>query len=57
MVRLVAFLVGLFFSGMLLVGLGDTVIQAIQEPAQPTAEHELHEMPLAVSFAHDGPFG
>jgi ubiquinol-cytochrome c reductase cytochrome c1 subunit len=57
MVRLVAFLIGLFFSGMLLVGLGDTVIQAIQEPAQPTAEHEFHEMPLAVSFAHDGPFG
>jgi ubiquinol-cytochrome c reductase cytochrome c1 subunit len=57
MVRLVAFLVGLFFSGMLLLGLGDTVIKAIQEPEQPTAEHEFHETPVAVSFAHDGPFG
>jgi ubiquinol-cytochrome c reductase cytochrome c1 subunit len=57
MVRLVAFLVGLFFSGMLLLGLGDTVISAIKEPALPTAEHEFHEEPLAVKFAHDGPFG
>ena len=57
MVRLGAFLVGLFFSGMLLLGLGDTVIKAIQEPAQSSAEYEFYEKPLAVSFAHDGPFG
>ena len=57
MVRLIAFLVGLFFSGMLLLGLGNTVVTAIQEPEQPTAEHEFYEKPLAVSFAHDGPLG
>jgi ubiquinol-cytochrome c reductase cytochrome c1 subunit len=57
MVRLVAFLVGVFFSGMLVLGLFDTVITAVKEPAQPTAEHEFHEEPLAVKFAHDGPFG
>ncbi len=57
MVRLVAFLVGLFFSGMLLLGLGDTVISAIKEPALPTVEAGFHEEPLAVKFAHDGPFG
>lgn len=57
MVRLVAFLVGLFFSGMLLLGLGDTVVSAIKDPAVPTAEHEFHEEVLPVKFAHDGPMG
>ncbi len=57
MVRLLAFLVGLFFSGMLLLGLGDTIIGAIKEPAQETAEHEFHEKPLAEEFPHDGPLG
>ena len=57
MVRLLAFLVGLFFSGMLLLGLGDTIIGAIKEPAQATAEHEFHENPLAEKFPHDGPLG
>lgn len=57
MVRLLAFLVGLFFSGMLLLGLGDTIVGAIKEPAQATAEHEFHESPLAEKFPHDGPLG
>jgi ubiquinol-cytochrome c reductase cytochrome c1 subunit len=57
MVRLIAFLVGLFFSGMLLLGLGDTVITAIKEPAVPTVEAEFHEESLPVKFAHDGPLG
>ena len=43
MVRLIAFLVGLFFSGMLLLGLGDTVVSAIKEPALPTVEAGFHE--------------
>lgn len=57
MVRLIAFLVGLFFCGMLLLGLGDTIVGAIKEPAQPTAEHEFHKLPLAEKFPHDGPLG
>jgi ubiquinol-cytochrome c reductase cytochrome c1 subunit len=57
MVRLIAFLVGLFFSGMLLLGLGDTVITAIKEPAVPSVEAEFHEETLPVKFAHDGPLG
>ena len=57
MVRLIAFLVGLFFSGMLLLGLGDTVITAIREPAVPSVEAEFHEESLPVKFAHDGPLG
>ena len=57
MVRLIAFLVGLFFSVMLLIGLGDTVITAIKEPAVPSVEAEFHEETLPVKFAHDGPLG
>jgi ubiquinol-cytochrome c reductase cytochrome c1 subunit len=57
MVRLVAFLVGVFFSGMLLLGLADTIIGAIKEPAEPTAEHEFHQKPLAEKFTFDGPLG
>jgi ubiquinol-cytochrome c reductase cytochrome c1 subunit len=57
MVRLIAFLVGIFFSGMLLLGLGDTIVGAIKEPATATAEHEFHEHPLAEKFTFDGPLG
>ena len=57
MVRLIAFLVGLFFSGMLLLGLGDTVVSAIKDPALPAVEAGFHEETLPVTFAHDGPLG
>ena len=57
MVRLLAFLVGIFFSGMLLLGLGDTIVGAIKEPAVATAEHEFHRHPLEEKFTHDGPLG
>lgn len=57
MVRLIAFLVGLFFSGMLIISFGNTAYTAMQEPAVPTAEHEFHKHPKEVKFAHDGAFG
>jgi ubiquinol-cytochrome c reductase cytochrome c1 subunit len=57
MVRLFAFLIGLFFCGMLLLGFGNTVYTAITEPAARTVEHAFHEEPKKVSFASDGPFG
>jgi ubiquinol-cytochrome c reductase cytochrome c1 subunit len=57
MVRLIAFLVGVFFSGMLLLGLGNTIISAIKEPATATAEHEFHLAPKDEKFPHDGPLG
>lgn len=57
MVRLFAFLIGMFFSGMLLISFGNTVVGAIAEPAAATAEHEFHEHPLAEKFPHDGPLG
>jgi ubiquinol-cytochrome c reductase cytochrome c1 subunit len=57
MVRLIAFLVGAFFCVMLLLGLGDTVVGAIKEPAEPTAEHEFHKTPKGEKFTFDGPLG
>ena len=57
MVRLFAGLIGLFFCGMLLLGLGDTIVSAIKEPAKATAEHEFHKHPLAEKFTFDGPVG
>lgn len=57
MVRLFAFLVGLFFSAALLWSLGTGVYSAITEPATPTAEHEFHKDPKELHLASDGPFG
>ncbi len=57
MVRLIAFLIGLFFSGMLLISFGTTIYGAITEPAAATAEHEFHKHPKGEKFTFDGPLG
>jgi ubiquinol-cytochrome c reductase cytochrome c1 subunit len=57
MVRLFAFLIGLFFSGMLAISFGSTLYDAITEPAAATAEHEFHKHPKDVKFSFNGPFG
>lgn len=57
MVRPIAFFVGLGFVGILLWSLLWGAVAYIQEPPQPTAEHEFHLHPKEVSFASDGPFG
>ena len=57
MVRLGAFLIGLFMAGWLLVSAGVTTYEMITEPSVETAEHRFHKHPKEVSFAHDGPFG
>jgi ubiquinol-cytochrome c reductase cytochrome c1 subunit len=57
MVRLGAFLIGLFMAGWLLVSAGVTTYEMITEPSAATAEHMFHKHPKEVSFAHDGPFG
>lgn len=57
MVRLIAFLAGLFFSGWLIVSAGFTTYEMITEPAQPTVESKFLKHPKPVSFKHDGPFG
>jgi ubiquinol-cytochrome c reductase cytochrome c1 subunit len=57
MVRLLAFLVGLFFSGWLIVSAGFTAYEMVTDPAAETAEAKFHKHPKHVSFAHDGVLG
>ena len=57
MIRIGAFLVGLFFSGWLLVSFGVGAAAYISEPPQPTAEHEFHLHPKKLSLSSDGPMG
>ncbi|MEZ5709063.1 MAG: cytochrome c1 [Blastomonas sp.] len=57
MVRILAFLVGLFFSGWLLVTFGVGLVSYISEPPAATAEHEFHKDPRTLALKSDGPFG
>jgi len=57
MVRIGAFLVGLFFAGWLVVSFLMGAVAYVSEPPQPTVEHEFHEAPRHVSFSFDGPLG
>jgi len=57
MIRIIAILVGLFFSVGALWSFGSNVASNIAEPPVPTVEHEFHKAPKEVSFSSDGPFG
>ncbi len=57
MVRIIAFLIGLFFSGMLALSFVNGAYVAATEKVKPTVEHEFHKHPKAISFASDGPLG
>ncbi|MAF62418.1 cytochrome c1 [Blastomonas sp. CCH5-A3] len=57
MIRIGAFLVGLFFSGWLLVSFGVGAAAYISEPPQPTAEHEFHLHPKKLALSSDGSMG
>ena len=57
MVRLIAFLAGLGFVGVLLYSLIMGSIAFISEPPAPTAEHEFHLHPKELALASDGPLG
>jgi ubiquinol-cytochrome c reductase cytochrome c1 subunit len=57
MIRILAGLVGIFFTGMLLLSFVAGGITWIKEPAKPTVEHEFHKHPLAEKFTFDGPLG
>ncbi|MET0249843.1 MAG: cytochrome c1 [Sphingobium sp.] len=57
MVRIGAFLVGLFFAGWLVVSFLMGAVAYVSEPPQPTAEHEFHKAPRHVNFSFDGPVG
>jgi ubiquinol-cytochrome c reductase cytochrome c1 subunit len=57
MVRPLAFLVGLFFAGMMLYSAARSTIGLVTEPETPTVEHEFHKHAKQVSFSHSGPLG
>jgi ubiquinol-cytochrome c reductase cytochrome c1 subunit len=57
MVRIIAFFVGLGFAGVLLISFVVNLVGNIQEPAEPTAEHEFHREPKELHLASDGPLG
>ena len=57
MVRIGAFLVGLFFSGWLLVSFLMGAVSYVSEPPAPTAEKVFHLLPKEASYSFDGPFG
>ncbi|WP_417615942.1 cytochrome c1 [Parasphingorhabdus sp.] len=57
MVRIIGILIGLFFSGWLLVSFGMGAVEYVSNPPAPTAEHEFHKKAKEVSFTSDGPLG
>jgi len=57
MVRIGAFLVGLFFAGWLLISFLVGAVAYVSEPPAVTVEHEFHKHPKEVDFSFNGPFG
>ena len=57
MVRIFGILIGLFFSGWLLVSFGMGAKEYITNPPAETAEHEFHLEAKDISFTSDGPLG
>jgi ubiquinol-cytochrome c reductase cytochrome c1 subunit len=57
MVRVIAFLVGLVFAGVLLISLITGVATNISSPPAPLASEEFHQHPKPLHLASDGPFG
>src|SRR4030095_8397659 len=57
MVRIIGFLVGLAFAGVLLISFGVNLVGTLREPAEATAEEDFHRHPKALNLASDGLFG
>ena len=57
MIRVIAFIIGLGFAGILLISFIAGVSETIASPAEPTAEHEFHKHPTHLALASDGPLG
>ena len=57
MVRIIAFFVGLGFSGVLLISLVVNLVEVVQSPPEATAEHEFHREAKDLHLASDGPLG
>ncbi|MBB3763974.1 cytochrome c1 [Sphingomicrobium lutaoense] len=57
MVRIIGFLVGLGFVGVLVISLFTDLSGYFNEPPQESAEYKYHLEPKEVDFSSDGPFG
>jgi ubiquinol-cytochrome c reductase cytochrome c1 subunit len=57
MVRVIGFLVGLVFAGVLLISLITGVATNLSSPPAPLAAEEFHLKPKPLELASDGPFG
>jgi ubiquinol-cytochrome c reductase cytochrome c1 subunit len=57
MVRIIGILIGLFFSGWLLISSGMGAIEYFSNPPAETAEHQFHREAKEISYASDGPLG
>jgi ubiquinol-cytochrome c reductase cytochrome c1 subunit len=57
MVRIIAFLVGLVFAGVLLISLIGGLATYFSTPAEVSAAEELHKHPKHLKLASDGSFG
>jgi ubiquinol-cytochrome c reductase cytochrome c1 subunit len=57
MVRIIGFLVGLAFAGVVLISFFVNIADYVSNPPEATAEHEFHKHPREVHFASDGAFG
>jgi len=57
MVRVIGFLVGLVFAGVLLISLVSNAASYFRNPPAPLASEEFHKEPKPLRLASDGPFG
>ena len=57
MVRVIAFLVGLVFAGVLLISMISNAATYFTNPPAPLAADEFHKEPKALQLSSDGPFG
>jgi ubiquinol-cytochrome c reductase cytochrome c1 subunit len=57
MVRIIGFLVGLGFAGVLLISLVVNLVGYFQSPPEPSIEHEFHKHTKELKLQSDGPFG
>lgn len=57
MVRIIGFLIGLVFAGVLLISLIFGVSDYLRNPPEALASEEFHREPKELSLASDGPFG
>ena len=57
MVRVISYLIGLAFVGVLALALFGTVSTAITDPAPPSAEHEFRVEPESAGLSSEGLFG